>query len=171
MSAKMLGRKLKALRMARKLDQVTLAQLAEVTQPYIVALEKGRENPTLNTLANIATALKVGITDLFQPGDNDMNTQQLRKLIGKPLRLRPLPWRFSQSGQRLISRDDQWTLEGVTRTQVLLKNASTGHNAEIGHDNVREFRTPDFLLLRCQVIVVGPKILVEPFVTREHATR
>ena len=35
MSAKMLGRKLKALRTQRELNQVTLAKRARVTQPYI----------------------------------------------------------------------------------------------------------------------------------------
>jgi transcriptional regulator with XRE-family HTH domain len=72
MSAKMLGRTLKALRSARKLNQATLAQRAGVTQPYIVALEKGRENPTLNTLTMLAEVLEVKVRDFFQPGGDEM---------------------------------------------------------------------------------------------------
>ena len=68
MIAKMLGSKLKTLRTERKLNQVTLAQLAGLTQPYIVALEKGRENPTLSTLTKLAEALEVGVNDFFEPG-------------------------------------------------------------------------------------------------------
>lgn len=65
MSAKMLGRKLKALRTQRELNQVTLAKRARVTQPYIVALEKGRENPTLDVLERLAKALKVSVGELL----------------------------------------------------------------------------------------------------------
>ena len=96
-----------------------------------------------------------------------MNWDQLRKLIGKPLRLRSQLLRIAQTGQRLHPRDDQWTLEKADRREVLLKNQSTGHNLTLGSDNVREFRTPDFLLLRCQVIVRGPRVLIEPLIIRQ----
>jgi HTH-type transcriptional regulator, repressor for puuD len=66
MSAKMLGRKLKALRTSRKLNQVTLAKRARVTQPYIVAMEKGRENPTLDVLERLAKALGVTLAELVE---------------------------------------------------------------------------------------------------------
>jgi transcriptional regulator with XRE-family HTH domain len=62
----MLGRRLKALRTARKLNQVTLAKRAGVTQPYIVAMEKGRENPTLDVLERLAKALKVSLAELVR---------------------------------------------------------------------------------------------------------
>lgn len=66
MLAKMLGRKLKALRTRRKLNQATLAKRVGVTQPYIVALEKGRENPTLRTLEKLAKALKMTVAELVK---------------------------------------------------------------------------------------------------------
>ena len=66
MSAKMLGRKLKAIRTARTLNQTTLSKRARVTQPYIVALEKGRENPTLDVLQRLAKALKVSVAELVK---------------------------------------------------------------------------------------------------------
>ena len=66
MSAKMLGRKLKALRTARELNQTILAKRARVTQPYIVALEKGRENPSLAVLERLAKALKVTVGELVE---------------------------------------------------------------------------------------------------------
>ena len=100
-----------------------------------------------------------------------MNLEQLRRLIGKPFRLRPLPWRFARTGQRLSPRDDQWTLEKADRKEIMLKNQSTGHNLTFGPDNVLEFLTPDFLLLRCQVIVHGPQVLIEPFVVSSPENR
>lgn len=93
-----------------------------------------------------------------------MNIGQLQKRLGKPHRLRPLPWRFTQDGRRLRRRDDQWIVEEATTKRVWLTNAGTGHNVELGPDNVREFRTPDFLLLKCQVIIFGNRVLFEPIV-------
>lgn len=71
-TAKLLGSTLKVLRTRRKLGQIALAKRAGVTQPYIVALEKGRENPTLSTLASLAKALEVGVRDFFPPGGDAM---------------------------------------------------------------------------------------------------
>jgi transcriptional regulator with XRE-family HTH domain len=62
----MLGKRLKALRTKCKLNQRTLAQRAGVTQPYVVALEKGRENPTLAVLERLAKALKVSVAELVE---------------------------------------------------------------------------------------------------------
>jgi len=62
----MLGRKLKELRIQHKLNQTTLAVRVGVTQPYIVALEKGRENQTLSTLGKLAKALKVTVAELVE---------------------------------------------------------------------------------------------------------
>ena len=39
----------------------------------------------------------------------------------------------------------------------------------LGSDNIREFRTPDFLLLRCQFIIQGNKINIEPLTTPKPA--
>lgn len=50
----------------RELNQTTLAKRAWVTQPYIVALEKGRENPTLDVLERLAKALKVSVAELVK---------------------------------------------------------------------------------------------------------
>ena len=65
MSARIFGRRLKALRRHRKLNQRVLAKRAGVTQPYIVALEKGRENPTLDVLERLAKALRVPVAELL----------------------------------------------------------------------------------------------------------
>jgi len=62
----MLGRNLKAFRRQYKLTQTVLAKRAGVKQPYIVALEKGRENPTLATLKRLAKALKVTVAELLK---------------------------------------------------------------------------------------------------------
>ncbi len=66
MMTKVLGKKIKKLRLERSLSQIALAKRAGVSQPYIVALEKGRENPTLHTLMKLAKALKVTVVKLVE---------------------------------------------------------------------------------------------------------
>lgn len=41
-------------------------------------------------------------------------------------------------------------------------NIQTGHFVELQPDNVREYRSPDFLLLRCQLTLDGPNVHIEP---------
>ena len=62
----MFGTTLKALCTKRKLNQTTLAKKAGVTQPFIVALEKGRENLTLDVLERLAKALEVPVGELLE---------------------------------------------------------------------------------------------------------
>ena len=55
------GDRLRRARVARQIDQITLAQRAGVAQSYISALESGRKsNPGLLTFERLATGL--GIT-------------------------------------------------------------------------------------------------------------
>lgn len=49
-----------------KLNKTTLAKKAGVTQPYIVALGKGCENPTLDVRERLAKALKVPVGELLE---------------------------------------------------------------------------------------------------------
>lgn len=66
MSAKRLGIKLKQLRMQRGLTQVAAAKKVRITQAYIALLEKGKQNPTLDVLERLATALKVTVAELVE---------------------------------------------------------------------------------------------------------
>lgn len=65
--------------------------------------------------------------------------------------------------------DDQWRLdqllEGPQRG-VRLVNIHTGHVIKLQLDNIREYRSPDFLLLRCQLTVRVTGIKIEPIVGR-----
>src|SRR5206468_1586280 len=64
--------------------------------------------------------------------------------------------------------DDPWRLDAIlyTPSRLSLTNLHTGHILELGTDNVREFRTPDFLLLRCKLTVQPGNVEIEPFVER-----
>lgn len=90
-----------------------------------------------------------------------MNADRLKRDIGKHFRIRPLPERWDNTVQ-LESMDDRWSLDDVNSQHIKITNLSTGHSKELGHDNVREYRSPDFLLLHCQLILRGNAVETEP---------
>lgn len=93
-----------------------------------------------------------------------MNLKQLRNHLGTTLRLRPLPIRMAEGQVELPPLDDLWRLEDVLAkpSRVMLVNTHTGHVATLQYDNVREFRSPDFLLLRCQLTLTPLTVELEP---------
>jgi transcriptional regulator with XRE-family HTH domain len=61
------------LREARRragLTQTALAVLAGLTQQYVARIEAGQINPTLATIAVIARALGMSMSDLLGPPDS-----------------------------------------------------------------------------------------------------
>ena len=105
-----------------------------------------------------------------------MNAEQLKKNVGQRVRLRPHPLvvegygdvvsvlstdgpRYEKKG---TSADYDWILEKVSQNEVTLSCPFTGHRVALGHDNVREYRTPHFLLLKCQLILEGEQVRAEP---------
>lgn len=92
-----------------------------------------------------------------------MNKSQAQNLVGRNLRLRPVAIRLTDAGERLPQEDDFWLLERVDDSFLALKNLRTEHAWKLGVDNVREYRSPDFLLLRCQLTLKGAAVISEPF--------
>jgi transcriptional regulator with XRE-family HTH domain len=60
-----LGRRIRALRAERELQQRQLAEKAALTPSMVSQIESGRLTPSLNTLGKIAAALGVPIASLF----------------------------------------------------------------------------------------------------------
>lgn len=100
-----------------------------------------------------------------------MNLSQLSKQVGTNLRLRPLPSRIGSDGKNLPPIDDQWHLERIfdKPSRVRLVNIHTHHSIELQPDNIREYRSPDFLILRCQLTIKGANIKIEPIVGNQGA--
>ncbi len=106
-----------------------------------------------------------------------MNTQELTNNVGQLFRLRPFPvvvqgflsevGALTSDGPRLrkevANTDYDWRLENVTSEGVALHCLHTGHKIALRADNVREYRSPNFLMLRCQLILEGDKVRIEPF--------
>ena len=97
-----------------------------------------------------------------------MNLKQLSTQLGCLYRLRPSPLRLSPDGALVPSPSEQWRLEAVLDrpARVRLGNTHTHNTIEMGADNIREYRTPDFLLLRCQLTIAEDTVSIEPIVTQ-----
>src|SRR5258708_4765835 len=93
-----------------------------------------------------------------------MNLKQLSQRRGASFRLRPKPTAVSGDRVRRVAADDRWCLEDVldAPARLVLHNLTSGQRLELQSDNVREFRSPDFLLLRCQLLLRGDVIDIEP---------
>jgi hypothetical protein len=93
-----------------------------------------------------------------------MNAKELAKNIGLLFRLRPKPFRKDSEGESLVEVDDKWRLDGVLNkpTRVQLTNTRTGHKLELEADNIVERRSPDFLMLRCELTLGPDSVDLEP---------
>ena len=64
---KLLGRRLKELRLAERLTQEGVAELSGVTAGFLSEIERGRRDPRLSTLVNIAEhGLQTSLENLVQ---------------------------------------------------------------------------------------------------------
>ena len=68
---KLVGRNLARLRRERGLTQEELEVRSGLSQQYLSSLERGRRNPTVSTLYEIAQALEVSHVELVKPDDQD----------------------------------------------------------------------------------------------------
>jgi transcriptional regulator with XRE-family HTH domain len=60
-----LGKRVRTLRENRGMSQERLAEAAELHWTYISGIERGRRNPGLNTLARLAHALGIPVSQLL----------------------------------------------------------------------------------------------------------
>lgn len=63
---KLVGEQIVMLRNSRNLSQTELAEMVGKDRQYIYKIEKGRVTPNIATLAIIATALKISLSELLK---------------------------------------------------------------------------------------------------------
>jgi transcriptional regulator with XRE-family HTH domain len=63
----MVGAQVRRLRTARGLTQIALGQRIDINPNLLGRIERGQQNPTILTLARIATGLQVELIELIQP--------------------------------------------------------------------------------------------------------
>lgn len=96
-----LGLRLRTLRKARKITQLQLAQMTDVSRVYIQALESNRRSPSMKLLHRLADALEVDTADLLEEFPNERSGRlQLEELFNKPE-----PVEIWYRGHKLTRRD------------------------------------------------------------------
>lgn len=65
-----LGTRLREWRRARRLTQEQLAERAGLSYKFIGEIERGRGNPTVDTLFRLSQALDLDVVDLFGSADS-----------------------------------------------------------------------------------------------------
>lgn len=78
----LLGRQIKRLRARLGLTQDALAERVQISPKYLSNIERGRENPTLDTLLRLAKSLKVEPWEVFVLDTEPLDRQALRNKIG-----------------------------------------------------------------------------------------
>lgn len=66
---RVLADNLRLLRLKQRLSQDVLADEAGVTQALVSAIERGRANPTVESLERLAVVLGVSMRDLFEESE------------------------------------------------------------------------------------------------------
>lgn len=61
----MIGARIRAIRKRRGLTQEALSELIDINPKYLSSIERGKENPTLNTLITLANAMEVDLGEIF----------------------------------------------------------------------------------------------------------
>jgi len=62
---KLIGRRIAEIRSNKGMTQDLLAEKMEISPKYLSSIERGKENPTLNTLINLAQCLNVDLGLIF----------------------------------------------------------------------------------------------------------
>lgn len=69
---KLVGRNFARLRKAKNLTQEQVEERSGFSQQYLSGLERGRRNPTIVSLYELAQAIGVSHLELVQPEDEDL---------------------------------------------------------------------------------------------------
>lgn len=75
---KLVGQNLKRVRVAQAVSQEQLAFDAGVDRSYLGGIERGEENPSVDTLEKIARILGIELLEFFQPVNDTGQQKGLR---------------------------------------------------------------------------------------------
>ncbi len=78
----LIGRRIKEARQAKGLSQEALSEKIGMSAKYLSSVERGKENPTLDTLIKLADALEVETSELFNY-QHKRSPEELRQLVSR----------------------------------------------------------------------------------------
>jgi transcriptional regulator with XRE-family HTH domain len=76
----LIGLRIKELRKHKGLSQEKVAEIMGISPKYLSNIERGKENPTLDTFIKLANALNIEVSDIFNYS-HEKSSKELRKLI------------------------------------------------------------------------------------------
>lgn len=85
---KLIGVRIKSLRLAEGLSQEVLAERMGISSKYLSSIERGKENPTLDTLIKLANALKIELSEIFNFAHEGKSKKDLITFITTLLKTR-----------------------------------------------------------------------------------
>ena len=62
----MIGARIKEIRTKKGITQEQLSERMEINPKYLSSIERGKENPTLNTLIRLSKSLGVDLSEIFR---------------------------------------------------------------------------------------------------------
>lgn len=77
---KLIGMRIKELRKKQLLSQEQFAEKADINSKYLSRMERGTENPTLDMLIKLSTALEVEMWEIFDFG-HGVSQKELKEAI------------------------------------------------------------------------------------------
>ena len=77
----LIGSRIKSLRRGKGLTQEALAERIGISSKYLSSIERGKENPTLDTLIQLASALNVELFEIFLYAHEISNSKELKEGI------------------------------------------------------------------------------------------
>jgi len=86
MKKELIGARIKELRRRRRLSQEALAEIVGISPKYMSSIERGKENPTLDTLMRIADAMEVAIVELFVVDHQGKSAKELKAFIAQVMK-------------------------------------------------------------------------------------
>lgn len=77
----LIGQRIKELRRASGMSQEVLAEKMGISSKYLSSIERGKENPTLDTFISLVAALGVEFRDLFDFSHHGKSQKELKELV------------------------------------------------------------------------------------------
>ena len=103
--ALIVGNRIKELRQNKKWTQEQLAEYADLHVTYIVALEKGRKNASLDVLYRISNAFEMSLSDFFDIPQVEVSPIRTVEERQREERIEVLVREFSQKLIREIEKN------------------------------------------------------------------
>lgn len=79
-----LGNRIKILREGQELSQYAFSSMVNIDRTYIIGVEKGRRNVSIDNLIKISRGLGISLSELCQGVDEDSAVSQRLELMSEP---------------------------------------------------------------------------------------